>query len=287
MSRRVVLNIRLPRIAAALLVGAALAGAGTAFQGLFRNPLVSPDILGASSGAALGAVIGIYLSLGVYAIQACAFAGGLAAVALVYTIGSAAKGRDPLLVLVLAGVVIGALFGAGVSAAQISRRSLQPASRHHVLAARQPGQHEPRRSRFRCSGRWCSIGLVPLFLLRWRMNVMSLAGRGGARAGRADRTVALHHCRGGDARDGRASCRSAASSAGSGWSFRMPRASWSARISRGCCRPRCCSAAGYLLAIDTLARSLASIEIPLGVLTAVVGTPFFLWILAGVRRSWQ
>src|SRR6185295_3762120 len=110
----VIWQVRGPRVMAAMLVGAALAVAGTAFQGLFRNPLVSPDILGASSGAALGAVVGIYLSLGIFAIQALAFAGGLIAVAAVYMIGSTARARDPVLVLVLAGVVIGALLGAGV-----------------------------------------------------------------------------------------------------------------------------------------------------------------------------
>src|SRR6266436_1712308 len=83
----VVLLVRGPRVVAAVLVGAALAVAGTAFQGLFRNPLVSPDILGASSGAALGAVIGIFFSLGVLGIEFLAFAGGLAAVAAVYVIG--------------------------------------------------------------------------------------------------------------------------------------------------------------------------------------------------------
>jgi iron complex transport system permease protein len=110
----VVLLVRGPRVLAAVLVGAALAVAGTAFQGLFRNPLVSPDILGASSGAALGAVLGIYFSLGVGGIEVLAFAGGLGAVAVVYMIGSAAQARDPVLVLVLTGVVIGALLGAGV-----------------------------------------------------------------------------------------------------------------------------------------------------------------------------
>ena len=110
----VILQVRGPRVLAAALVGAALAVAGTAFQGLFRNPLVSPDILGASSGAALGAVIGIFLSLGVLAIQAFAFLGGLLAVGAVYMIGSAVRSRDPILVLVLTGVVVGALLGAGV-----------------------------------------------------------------------------------------------------------------------------------------------------------------------------
>src|ERR1051326_8954829 len=108
----VIWQVRGPRVIAAALVGAALAVAGTAFQGLFRNPLVSPDILGASSGAALGAVLGIFFSLGVFAIQALAFAGGLIAVAAVYLIGSTVRPRAPCLVLVLPGVVIGALLGA-------------------------------------------------------------------------------------------------------------------------------------------------------------------------------
>src|SRR5499433_4211123 len=107
----VVLLVRGPRVVAAVLVGAALAVAGTAFQGLFRNPLVSPDILGASSGAALGAVTGIFFSLSVLAIQAFAFAGGLLAVAAVYVVGSVVSARDPILVLVLTGVVVGALLG--------------------------------------------------------------------------------------------------------------------------------------------------------------------------------
>src|SRR4051812_14040937 len=103
----VVWQIRGPRVVAAVLVGSALATAGAAFQGLFRNPLVSPDILGASSGAALGAVLGIFFSLGVIGIQALAFAGGLLAVAAVYAIGSALRGGDTILVLVLTGVVVG------------------------------------------------------------------------------------------------------------------------------------------------------------------------------------
>src|SRR6187401_3453405 len=97
----VVMQVRGPRVLAALVVGAALAAAGTAYQGMFRNPLVSPDILGVSTGAALGAVLGIFLSLGVFFIQLLAFAGGLVAVGLVYFIGSRLRGHDLLLALVL------------------------------------------------------------------------------------------------------------------------------------------------------------------------------------------
>src|SRR5215212_3241304 len=110
----VVWQIRGPRVVAAVLVGSALASAGAAFQGLFRNPLVSPDILGASSGAALGAVLGIYFSLGVVGIECFAFVGGLVAVAAVYAIGALLSSRDPILILVLTGVVIGALLGAAI-----------------------------------------------------------------------------------------------------------------------------------------------------------------------------
>src|SRR5262249_958029 len=112
-------RVRLPRVAAGMLVGAALAGAGAAYQTLFRNPLVSPDILGVASGAGLGAVAGILLSLPVAGIQGLAFVGGLVTVALVYLIAAALRGHDRTLVLVRGGVVVGALAGAATSLVQI------------------------------------------------------------------------------------------------------------------------------------------------------------------------
>ncbi|HYI87180.1 MAG TPA: iron chelate uptake ABC transporter family permease subunit, partial [Burkholderiales bacterium] len=111
----VVLQVRGPRVLAALIVGAALAAAGTAYQGMFRNPLVSPVILGVSIGAALGTVFAIFLSLGAFFIQIFAFAGGLLAVGMVYLIGSRLRGHDPLLALVLTGVVIGTLLGSAIA----------------------------------------------------------------------------------------------------------------------------------------------------------------------------
>src|SRR6476660_9461886 len=107
----VLFEVRLPRVFAAVLVGAAIAAAGAAYQTLFRNPLVSPDILGVSTGAGLGAVLGIFLAMPVAGIQLLAFAVGLATVGLVYGIAAMVHGRDPILVLVLAGVVVGSLAG--------------------------------------------------------------------------------------------------------------------------------------------------------------------------------
>jgi iron complex transport system permease protein len=106
---QVVWNVRLPRIAGALMVGMALACAGAAFQQMFRNPLVAPDTLGVSAGAALGAVGAIFLGLSILAIQALAFAGGLAAVALVWLIASRMRTLDPLVTLILTGIVVAGL----------------------------------------------------------------------------------------------------------------------------------------------------------------------------------
>jgi iron complex transport system permease protein len=168
----VIWRVRGPRVVAAALVGAALAVAGAAFQGLFRNPLVSPDILGASSGAALGAVLGIFFSLGVFAIQGLAFVGGLLAVTAVYLIGSAVRSRDPVLVLVLAGVVIGALLGAGVGLVKYLADPYNqlPAMTFWLLgslAAINVADLVPLLGPV-------TLGSLVLLVLRWRLNVMSL-----------------------------------------------------------------------------------------------------------------
>jgi len=168
----VFMRIRLPRVAAAALVGAALAGAGCAYQTLFRNPLVSPDILGVSTGAGLGAVLGIFLSLPVAGIQLSAFVVGLATVGLVYTVASVVHGREPILVLVLAGVVVGSLAGAAISLLKILADPYDqlPAIVFWLLGSL---------SAIRKGEVWAAaplvlLGLVPLILLRWRINVLSL-----------------------------------------------------------------------------------------------------------------
>src|SRR5215467_9841377 len=168
----VLVRVRLPRVAAAALVGAALAGAGAAYQTLFRNPLVSPDILGVASGAGLGAVAGILLSLPVVGIQGLAFVGGLVTVALVYLIAAALRGHDRTLVLVLGGVVVGALAGACISLVKILADPYDqlPAITFWLLGSLAGvkigdlGVVAP----------LVLAGLIPLVLLRWRIGVLSL-----------------------------------------------------------------------------------------------------------------
>ena len=280
----VVWQVRGPRVLAAALVGAALAVAGTAFQGLFRNPLVSPDILGASSGAALGAVLGIFFSLGVFVIQALAFVGGLIAVAAVYAIGSAVRARDPVLVLVLTGVVIGALLGAGVGLVKYL------ADPYNQLPA----------MTFWLLGSLAATGvpdLIPLFgpvaigtlvlvALRWRMNVMSLPDEEARALGVPTGPLRVAIV----AAATLVTSASVATAGIIGWvGLVIPHM---ARSLVGPDFARLLPAAallggGFLLVIDTLARTMAPIEVPLGILTALIGTPFFIWLLASVSKTWS
>lgn len=277
-------NIRLPRVGAAMLVGAALAGAGAAFQGIFRNPLASPDLLGVSAGAALGAVLGIFLGLPVAAIQGLSFAGGLAAVAGVAVLARLVRGGggDPTLVLVLAGIALGALLGAAISLLKVWADpynqlpaitfwllgSLSAATRGDILAALPPAL----------------LGMAVLALLRWRLNLLTL-GEDEARALGVNTTL-LRVVAIGAATLATASVTALAGVVG--WiGLVVPHA---ARLLGGPDLRRLIPlsmllGAAFLLAVDTLARSAGRLEVPLGVLTAVLGTPLFLWLLARGRSA--
>lgn len=280
----VVWNIRLPRIGAALLLGAALAAAGASYQALFRNPLVSPDILGVSAGAGLGAVVGIFLSLPVFAIQAFAFAGGMGAVAIVVTIAAVVRNADRTLTLVLIGVVIGALAGASTSLLKVMADPYDqlPAITFWLLGSL---------ATVNSGDLWPAlpavlIGLVPLVLMRWQINVLSLGDEEakslGIEAGRARFlvisaatliTAAVTALAGVVGWVGLVIPHIARMLVGPGFGRLLP---VSALIG-----------AGYMLAVDTLARSVAAVEVPLGILTAVIGAPFFVWLLAAGRRGWS
>jgi iron complex transport system permease protein len=279
----VVLQVRGPRVLAALLVGAALAAAGTAYQGMFRNPLVSPDILGVSTGAALGAVLAIFLSLDILSTQLFAFLGGLAAVGLVYGVGSRLRGHDPLLALVLTGVVIGTLLGSAIALLKYLADPYNqlPAITFWLLgslAAIAPKD-------LLAAAPFALLGLVPMLLLRWRLNLLALPDDEARALGvdtRKLRTLVVA-C---------ATLMTASAVAVSGiigWvGLVIPHA---ARLLVGPDFGRLLPlamlmGAGFMLAVDTLCRTMATIEIPPGVLTALIGTPFFLWLFALSRRPW-
>lgn len=276
-------NVRLPRVAAAVLIGAALAAAGATFQGLFRNPLVSPDLLGVSVGASLGAVIGIYLSFPVLVIQLVAFAGGLLAVSIVYVLGSLVRRRDPLLALVLVGIAIQALIGAGISLVKILADPYDqlPAITYWLLGSMTAI------TRFDVLSIVPAvlIGVLPMVLFRWRMNVMTLGEDEASTLGVDTLKLRLLLVTG-------ATLVTAATVSVTGiigWiGLIIPHV---ARMLVGPDFRKLLPAsmligAAYLLIVDMLARSIATIEVPLGILTAVVGAPFFLWLLVSGRKGW-
>ena len=280
----VIFQIRLPRIIAALLVGAALAAAGATFQGMFRNPLVSPDILGVSAGASLGAILGIFFSLPVAAIQAVAFAGGLATVALVVVIGAAVRRHDTILVLVLVGIAVETLLGAGISLIKILADPYNqlPAITYWLLGSLTAVNRADLISILLPIG----LGLTPLYLLRWRLNLLTLSEDEARALGVDTRKLRLLFI----------ICATLVTSAAVsisgiiGWvGLLIPHM---ARFLVGPDFSRLLPASlllggGYLVLIDTCARTIAGTEVPLGILTAVIGAPFFLWLLATRERGWQ
>ena len=279
----VVLNVRLPRVFGALVIGAGLAAAGATYQGLFRNPLVSPDILGVSAGASLGAVLGIVLALPVAAIQGLAFAGGLAAVGAVYAVGLAVRRHDPVLTLVLAGVAVGALLGAGISLLKVLADPYNqlPAITFWLLGSLASVNTGDIAAILPAT----ALGLVPLVLLRWRVNLMSLGDEEARALGLETRRLRPVLVAG-------ATLVTAAAVSVTGvigWiGLIMPHV---ARLLVGPDFRRLLPAsmllgAGYLTAVDLMARTVAAIEVPLGILTALVGAPFFLWLLAAGKRGW-
>jgi iron complex transport system permease protein len=279
----VVLQVRAPRIVAALAVGAALAAAGAGYQSLFKNPLVSPDILGVSAGCALGAGLALLYSLPVGAVQLFAFAGGLAAVALVMAIGTWIGGRDPILTLVLTGVVVGSLCGAGIALVKYVADPYNqlPAITFWLLGSFTsalprdlPATLVP-----------IALSIAVLWLLRWRIDVLALSEDEAASLGvdvRRLRLVVIVAAT--------LATASAVSLAGTiGWiGLLVPHA---ARLLVGAAFARLLPlslviGAGFMLAVDTACRTMFATEIPPGVVTAFVGTPVFIALLAAAfRRS--
>ena len=275
-------NVRLPRVCAACLIGAVLSGSGAAYQGMFRNPLVSPDILSVSSGASLGALLAIYLGWPMAAVQVLAFLGGMLAVGLVYRIASSLKHRDPVLSLVLAGIAMGALLNSAISLLKIlaDPYTQLPAITFWMLGGLSgvtPGD-------LAASAAPMILGLLPLLLLRWRINLLCLGDEEASALGEdVPRLRALLLT------SATLSCAaSVALGGGIGWvGLVVPHV---CRLLVGPNFSRLLPAsliagAAFLSLTDTLARSVAETEIPIGIITSILGAPFFLLLLAQQARE--
>ena len=273
--RAVVINVRLPRIALACLVGCCLSLAGTAYQSVFQNPMAAPDILGASSGACFGAALAILLGMSRSGITGMAFFFSLLTVALVYLIGVRTRGSRVVSIL-LAGVMVSSLFSAGTSYIKLvaDPSNQLPAITYWLMGSLSGA----RLTDVKFALVPMALGSVPLLLLRWRINILTLgeeeAATLGVNTGWLRLVVVL--C---------ATFLTAASVAVSGmigWvGLVIP------HLSRKLVGNDCCyllptsmiMGAGFLLLVDNVSRNLLATEIPIGILTAFVGAPFFIYLM--------
>lgn len=284
MQRRVLWQVRLPRILMAVLVGSSLALCGAALQGAFRNPLVGPQVLGISSGAALGGCLAILLFTSLPLIMGSAFAGGLLAVAAVYYMGRS-QGRTTMLMLVLSGVVCSAFFAALISLVTYfaDTNDSLPAIVFWLMGSFATASY------FKLAVIVVPVlaGSLLLYALRFRINILSLGDEQASAQGVAVEPL----------RWGLLACvtlvvsASVAVSGTVGWvGLVVPHF---ARMLVGpdhrVLLPASALVGGsYMVMVDTLARSLSSAEIPLGVMTALIGAPVFAWLLRRTHaRGWR
>jgi iron complex transport system permease protein len=255
----IVLQIRLPRAIIAMCIGAGLSISGAAYQGMFRNPLVSTDILGVTAASGFGAAVALLLSRNAFELQLIAFAFGLAGVALTYRLARIYR-TTPVLMLVLSGVVVAAFFSAALSGAKYVDLSMFLP----LIVAGSAG--------------W--------LLVRWKRNVLAMGDEEARSLG-----VETERLKGIVIVCTTLITAAAVSVCGMvGWvGLVIPhvgrmlvgpdhRLLLPATLSIG---------ASYLLLIDEIARTASTGEIPLGVLTALIGEPFFGYLLRKTRGTWH
>lgn len=279
----VVMAVRLPRILAAVLVGGALALAGAAYQGLFRNPMVSPDILGASTGASFGAAFAILWGFSIHVVQFSAFLCGFGAVVVTMLLSRfLSHGRSSILTLVLCGMVVGTLFQSLVS---LVKFTADPDSKLPEITYWLMGSI--------AKVTWDDlvalsipvvIGVVPIVLVRWRLNTLAFGEDAAASLGvnvRGLRTI-LIVC---------ATLLTAcvvAMAGVVGWvGLIVPHMArfLGGSDNRAVIPLSLLSGGAFLLIVDTACRTLMASELPLGILTSVIGAPFFIAILARTRQG--
>lgn len=275
MDEKLLMGIRLPRTMATVIVGAALALSGAVYQGIFKNPLVSPDFLGVSSGACVGAAIAILLSLSSGLVQVFAFFGGILAVSLTVMIPSAMRSESNIM-LVLAGIIIG---GVMTSVLGFIKYIADPETQLAAITYWQLGSFAYVDNKAIISILPLSIAAAAILLaMSWWINVLSLGEQEAQMLG-ANVTVLRGIC---------IVC-STVLTAGAvcisgtiGWVGlviphfgRMIIGSDNRHL-----LPGCCFIGGiFMLLVDTVTRIIGPAEMPVSILTGIIGAPFFAWLL--------
>jgi iron complex transport system permease protein len=278
----VIWDVRLPRLLAGLLIGAGLSISGASFQGLFRNPLVSPHILGVSAGAGFGAAVAILFFGNIFMVQLLSFLFGLIAVWMTYALSRIYR-STPVLMLVLAGIIVGALFSAATS---LLKYIADPVNQMPSIVFWLLGSLNNASNRdIAVVGPIILAGTVILYLIRWRINLLTM-GEEDARSLGVDtakiRGIIIIS----------ATFISAAAVCISGiigWvGLVIPHIG---RLLVGADNKHLLPVATligaiYLVGVDTISRTAMETEIPIGILTAIVGAPVFAYLLRKSRPGW-
>lgn len=271
----VLFSIRSPRVLLALFVGAGLSVSGAAFQGLFTNPLATPDTLGVASGASFGAAVALMLSKNLLIVQVCALAFGLCAILLTSFIGRQG-GKNSVVMVVLSGMVVSSLFQALVSFVKFvaDPQDVLPSITYWLMGSLTGVTY----SSLLLGLPFVVAGTLVLFLLRWRLNIMALSDDEANSLGVNVKRVRLSIMFA--ATFVTASCISMCGQVG--WvGLLVPHV---ARMVYGSNNRDVVPAsislgATFLIIIDTVARTATAAEIPISILTAVIGAPFFIILL--------
>ena len=284
MIQSVILKVRIPRICAAILIGGALSTAGATYQGLFKNPMISPDILGASAGAGFGAAMAILLSLPFIFIQFSAFAFGLLAVGLACLICKmVSRGKDALLILVLSGMIVATFFSSLITLLKYvaDPQSKLPEITYWLMG----GLSTVSAADVGMMLVPFVIGIVPLFLLRWQLNAMAFGDEEAKAMG-----LNTKRLRGIYIVSATLLTAAAVAVCGMiGWiGLVIP------HLTRMLVGPNhkylipasFLMGGTFLLLVDDLARTLFTVEIPLGILTSIIGAPFFVYLLLKRKKGW-
>jgi len=282
LQKSVIMGIRIPRTLLAMIVGAGLSISGAACQGIFKNPLVSPDILGVSAGAGFGAVLGILLIGTGSIVTLYALFFGITSIAIVYMLGKINK-TTPILSLVLAGIIVSSIFAALISLVKYVADPYDklPTIIYWLMGSFAKASYDD----LQLVILPISLGILILLLLRWRVNILSLGDEEAHSLGEKPElmrwliiivvTVVT---------------ASAVTVAGIiGWvGLVIPHI---CRMVMGVDHKLLFPAsvligASFLAGIDIIARTATSAEIPIGILTAIIGAPFFALLLNRMKRGW-
>lgn len=271
----ILFNVRLPRVILAMFIGAGLAVSGAAFQGLFTNPLATPDTLGVASGASFGAALALMLGMNLITVQLCALFFGICAIALTHFI-SQQREKSSIVMVVLSGMVVSSLFQALVSLVKFAAdpQDVLPSITYWLMGSLTGVSY----TRLALGLPFITAGTLVIFFLRWRLNIMALSTDEARSLGVNVKLVRIMIMLASTFVT--ASCVSMCGQVG--WvGLLVPHI---ARMMYGSNNkvviPVSISlGAMFMIIIDTLARSATAAEIPVSILTAIIGAPFFIALL--------